>query len=155
MSPNKIPTRATITQLARTGGGITELSDPAVRRHISQHNLKKGKDGKYHTKAVLNAIIEDQKRDARHIGGDGSGAVQKVKVTKIALECQILQVKLSHLKGELHSVADCNAEWDRAGVALRGAIDSWQQHATAKRPKAKALIDELYDSLLAVLEVLK
>lgn len=149
----KIPTRATITELARTGGGITDLSDPAVRRHIKQHNLKKGKDGKYNTKAVLTAIIEDQKRDGRNAGGSGGGdTLPKVKAAKVALECQILQVKLATLKGELHDVQTCEREWDRAGAALRAAVDSWQAHATAKQPKARALIDGLVDGFLARLE---
>ena len=148
----KIPTRATITELARTGGGITDLSDPAVRRHIKQHNLKKGKDGKYNTKAVLTAIIEDQKRDGRNAGGSGGGdTLPKVKAAKVALECQILQVKLATLKKEVLNAEEVYRDDAQRAKRLRMSIESIQQHEVAKDPRKRKYLDGLFDRIMASL----
>ena len=99
---NATPTRATLTELSRTGGGITDLSDHACRRHIRAHGLKKDAAGKYDVKAVLNAILEDQKRDKRTLesSGGAAGLKTQVQVKEIALRCQKLEIEIATMKRE-------------------------------------------------------
>jgi len=50
--------------------------------------------------------------------------------------------------GTVHDVAKCNAEWDRAGIVLRAAVDAFRSHETAKTPRHRATIHGLCDALL-------
>ena len=100
---------------------------------------------------------------------DSRSALSGDREEKTRLECARLRVviererellaqtKLETAKrsGLLHSVAECEREWDRVGAELRAAVDSWQQHATAKQPKARALIDGLVNGFLARLEAVR
>ena len=62
------------------------------------------------------------------------------------------QIETAKQQGKLHAVSTCEAEWDRAGSVLRGAVDSWQAHNVAKSPDMKVEIDGLCASFLAALE---
>lgn len=91
------------------------------------------------------------------------------KQEKTRLECERLRVSIkreeerleqekietSRQKGLLHSVADCEKLWHRAGATLRARVDSWKDHQTAKHPQHRELIDELCASFLATLEGVK
>ena len=84
---------------------------------------------------------------------------------KTRLECERLRVVIERereilaqscietkrLNHELHDVAACDAEWIRAGALLRGTVESWRNHETAKAPKHKAYIDGLASRMLAAI----
>ena len=84
---------------------------------------------------------------------------------KTRLECERLRVVIERerelltqacietkrLESKLHDVADCNAEWIQAGVLLRGTVESWRNHETAKHPDQKKPIDGLASRMLAAI----
>jgi hypothetical protein len=88
------------------------------------------------------------------------------KAEELRLKCERLRVAIKReqetlkqavietkrLSGKLHEVAPCEKEWQRAGMALRGRVDSWQQHQTAKDPDSKKMVDGLCESFLEALE---
>jgi len=138
--PDDIPTRATITELSRTGGGLTHLSEPAVRRHIREARLTENKHGKYSTHAVLNAILKHQARDNRNGGGGGgSDAHQKIAETKGALDCQIkaeqlkkIRFEAAALEGEMVSRAEVNATMASMCSTFRNSLENFVQLVQAE-----------------------
>ena len=84
---------------------------------------------------------------------------------KTRLECERLRVVIERereilaqacietkrLNHELHAVADCESEWVRAGALLRGTVESWRNHETAKAPRQKKYIDGLASRILAAI----
>lgn len=88
------------------------------------------------------------------------------KDEKLRLECDRLRISIQRegeklkqekvetrrVSGLLHDVAECEAVWSRVGATLRGCIDSWQQHQTAKFPDHRELIGGLCASFLESLE---
>ena len=109
---------------------------------------------------VAAAVEKHNEEQEARVDGYGN------KEEKTRLECERLRwdirviqerfkqadIETQRMQDKLHSVADCNTEWDRAGASLRATVDSWQQHETAKHPKDRARIDSLCASFLARLE---
>jgi len=143
----QMPKRANVTELEQISG----LTRNPVMKHIRRHNISKGKDGKYPTRKVLDAILTDKQMDARTGGGDANGmAVNKIKATKTALECQILQVKLDQLKGLMWMRDDVLSSWSERNAQVRAVIENFRQRETAENgtTEGKSLIDALCDGIL-------
>ena len=113
------PTRARITDFVK-GGGITELSITSIRKHIKAGSIPKGEDGMYDVETVLAQILKAQRQDNNQ-GTDTTAG--RVRATKTALECQILQVKLLLLKGETIPIED---HQDECRTIVNITLDAWR-----------------------------
>jgi hypothetical protein len=141
-----IPKRANITELE----DVTGLSRNPIVKHIKRHDIKKDEAGKYSTKAVLDAILRDRQMDGRN---DNGMTVNKLKATKMALECQVLQVKLDELKKLLWHRDEVMSSWTERNTRVTSTIENWRQGESEKdgTVKGKARIDGLADMLLGML----
>ena len=153
MSDGDIPKRATMTELV----SIADTSDVTLRKHIRKASIPKGKDGKYNVQKVLSAMLEHRKDDNRNIP---DGALMKIRATKGALECQILQVKLDILKGEYISMDDHLREVSQLiGVARAVFIQIIEDAkatdlGAAAVKRARSLMDKGLDLMRAGIEQL-
>ncbi len=107
----------------------------------------------------------DAKNERARERDEAAGGVQE----KVRLECVRLRVAIDRerekleqekietqrVSGLLHSVAECEKNWDRAGATLRATVDSWGAHQTAKHPEHRELIDDLCATFLKRLEVME
>ena len=154
--PDAVPKRATITELSRTGGGLTDLSDGAIRRHIRQARLAKGADGKYNTKAVLSAILKHQAADNRNVAVPDS-TMGKIAATKGALDCQYKQEQLRKLRIEINILeSDYIKREDAQGMigelvaSFRHALENRVQQVASETddPDRLAAEEDLRDKTL-------
>lgn len=123
----KTPKRATMTELET----IANLSDVRIRKHIAKSGLKKGKDGKYNTKAVINAILSHREAANNQPKEGDSNPFRQIRATKIALECKILQEKLGILRGETISLEEHDSEVAEIAEMVNGGLEQWVQWVAA------------------------
>ena len=143
-------------EMAETFG----VTKQAVGKWVQSETFPKKNQHGWNRDAVMAWVAAMNERKIERAESAGG------KEEKLRLECEKLQVLIDKEKenltqakletakqqGKLHSVADCEKLWHRAGATLRARVDSWKDHQTAKHPQHRELIDELCASFLATLE---
>ena len=106
--------------------------------------------------AVLAAVELHNDKTARNATHNGSRA------EKTRLECSRLRVMIAKEKESLKQseietkrqnglvveIADVKTEMARLGALLKGRVESFRQHETAKRPEVKDAVDRLANTLI-------
>jgi hypothetical protein len=79
----------------------------------------------------------------RGLTGDGS-----LKDEKTLREIKRLDIMISKDSGELTDYRETLSEMHRVFQGLRGAIESWRRHQSAKNPGQAEAVDQMADDLL-------
>ena len=79
----------------------------------------------------------------RGLTGDGS-----LKDEKTLREIKRLDIMISKDSGELTDYRETLSEMQRVFQGLRGAIESWRRHQSAKNPGQAEAVDQMADDLL-------
>ena len=79
----------------------------------------------------------------RGLTGDGS-----LKDEKTLREIKRLDIMISKDRGELTDYRETLSEMQRVFQGLRGAIESWRRHQSAKNPGQAEAVDQMADDLL-------
>ena len=79
----------------------------------------------------------------RGLTGDGS-----LKDEKTLREIKRLDIMISKDSGELTDYRETLSEMQRVFQGLRGAIESWRRHQSAKNPGQSEAVDQMADDLL-------
>ena len=115
-----IPEFATVAEL----NALTGTSKKTIYKHIEKAGLEsKGK--KYNVEAVLSAIVEHRKEDARIIGAD--------RAEKIRLECELLQIKIEEERKHLVPIGKVERYLDKLFTAIK-------QHILAMPSKVSPMV---------------
>jgi len=118
----QIPKRAKLGQLAEIAGMSTQM----MARHIKKAGVKRGKDYKYQTQAVLSAVLLHRRGDNKN-----SPAVEPT-ARKKDLECQKLELELAKMRGEIMPRAQHMEDMRLAGAILKAAGEKLVKRVAAK-----------------------
>ncbi len=135
-----IPKRANITELEQ----LCNLSTNPIKKHIRKAHIPKGKDGKYNVGRVLNAILKHRNQYSQTAAANGkreTAGASEFKFLKVDLECQILQVKLDQLKGQLIPLDEHFQEIREYAGMVNGVFEKWISEVSALT-RNKHLVDE-------------
>ena len=131
------------SQYARTQdeiAGILGMSRQQFGKYAKQadapQKLKSGYNVAQWTKFVRE--VKD-----RGLTGDGS-----LKDEKTLREIKRLDIMISKDSGELTDYRETLSEMQRVFQGLRGAIESWRRHQSAKNPGQSEAVDQMADDLL-------
>jgi hypothetical protein len=136
MTTDKLPRRATVAELSH----IIGRSEKQVRECIHARKLTRGKDGKFHVKAVVEEHLERQQRNnhnknrTRELTAPATWA-DMLKATQV----DKLEVQIAELRGELVTRDEVQATLAEHSAAVRGALDNWVQYVAAEKRDADLL----------------
>ena len=99
---NRHPKLATITELSKSGGGITNLSAVTLRRHIGEASIPRDDKKRYSVAKVKKAIAQHQARDGKNLpGAQNNSEATKARTAKWRVQAEMEQLKLAKMKGEM------------------------------------------------------
>ncbi len=104
---------------------IVGMSHVSIRKHLRKAKIVKGKDGRYDVELVLATIKRHQEESAG--GSDDSARSRKTK-----LECDLLQVKLDQLRGELVPVGEVEDMLREMCDVFKGALELYVQYVATE-----------------------
>ena len=149
----------TQVEIAETFG----VSRPAVHKWLNSPGFPDKQKHGWSKDAVTAWVAAKNQREQERAEATGD------KAEKTRLECERLRVSIKreeeNLKQakletarqskKLHDVAECDVAKSRDAAALRGVIEAWLGHNTAKRPELREILEEVYTSLLSMLEAVE
>jgi len=136
----KIPKYGTVAEIFAVLRDMDQgISENMIRRHISKAAIKQTAAGKYNVADVLEAINRHRLEDNKNSSGSHPTGL---KATKIALECQILKLKIDEMKGLTITVADHLREMREMQGHWNSTLDYFVAEASALTKDAH-LLDRL------------